>query len=118
MKKILKIFSIFIIILMLWLSTISFADTDFSGLSEVSTPSGVDGLVTPANKILGIIYVVAVSMSVGMLVIIGIRYVVSSPEQKADLKSKAIPYLIGAILVFGTANIVRFISTMAGWIKL
>lgn len=116
MKKVVKIISLSLILLIMCLYTVSFAH-NFSGLERVSNPTGGEGLLGPANKILGVIYVVAIAMSVGMLIIIGLRYVISSPEQKADLKAKAIPYLIGAVLVFGTANIVRFISTMAGWIK-
>ena len=41
----------------------------------------------------------------------------SSPDQKASLKDRAIPYLIGSILVFGAANILRFIQSMSTWIK-
>lgn len=115
MKKVIKMLIVLIIISIMCFSNISMAD--FSGLDQVSKPGQASGLITPANKVLGVIYVVAVAMSVGMLVVIGIRYVISSPEQRADLKSKAIPYLIGAVLVFGTANIIRIISTVAGWIK-
>ena len=117
MKKVIGILMVIIIISMICCTNISFAEMNFSGLEKVSSPTGTSGLLTPANKILGVIYVVAVVMSVGMLIIIGVRYIISSPEQKADLKSKAIPYLIGAVLVFGTANIIRFISTAANWIK-
>ena len=116
MKKIMRIVLVLIIILFASLSTISFAN-DFSGLDQVSNPGNIGGFMGAANKVLGVIYMVAIAMSVGMIIVIGIRYIISSPEQKADLKSKAIPYLIGAVLVFGTANIVRFISTAASWIK-
>lgn len=120
MKNVQKIISTFIIValLIILMSTTVFASRiDVGKLGEISNPTGVASLTEMSGKILNVIYTVAVIASVAMMLVIGIKYITASPDQKASLKSRAIPYLIGAFLVFGTANILRFISTMAGWIK-
>lgn len=116
MKNIKKLSIILtIILIVLLLNTVNVSG--FSGLSQISNPTGVSSLTSASGKILGVIYTVAVAISLGMMFIIGIKYITSSVDQKASLKSRAIPYLIGAILVFGTANILKFIQKMSGWIK-
>lgn len=118
MKNIKKLSIILaIILIVLLLNTVNVFASDFSGLSQISNPTGVSSLTSASGKILGVIYTVAVAISLGMMFIIGIKYITSSVDQRASLKSRAIPYLIGAVLVFGTANILKFIEKMSGWIK-
>lgn len=116
MKK--KIIPILIIMLIMVMTTTVFADTlNFDKLKDINNPSGTGALTQASGKIIGIIYVVAMVVSIGMLLIIGIKYITSSPDQKADLKARAVPYLIGAALVFGAANILKFIEKISTWIK-
>lgn len=116
-QKIIMLFIIVVLFIMLMSTTVFASRIDVSKLEDISNPTGVASLTEMSGKILNVIYTVAVFASVAMMLVIGIKYITSSPDQKASLKSRAIPYLIGAFLVFGTANILRFISTMAGWIK-
>ncbi len=44
-------------------------------------------------------------VSVLVLVILGIKYMMGSAEEKADYKKTLIPYLVGAVLVFAASNI-------------
>ena len=74
-------------------------------------------LVNAGNKVLGLVYTVASIASVGVLMVIGIRYMISSPEDKASIKSRAIPYVVGAIMVFAAVNIMRLVANMAEWIQ-
>lgn len=53
-----------------------------------------------AGKILGIIQLVGTSISVTMLMVIGIKYMVGSVEEKATYKKELWPYFIGALLLF------------------
>ena len=45
-----------------------------------------------------------------MCAIIGIKYMLASVEEKAEYKKDMIPYLVGAILLFGLTSIVKVIS--------
>ena len=44
------------------------------------------------------------------LILIGIKYMVGSIEEKADYKKALIPYVIGAVFVFGITTIVTIIQ--------
>jgi len=44
-----------------------------------------------------------------MLVIIGVKYITASVEEKAQLKETLMPYVIGAILLFGGSGILTIV---------
>lgn len=120
MKKTNKIIFLVVltILLILSMSLTTYAKIDTSKLNQIGNiGSGTGALSQISGKILGVIYAVAVAVSIGMILVIGIKYMISSPDDKASLKARAVPYLIGAVLIFGTANIVRFIQKMSGWLS-
>lgn len=57
------------------------------------------------GKILGIINIVGVVVSVITLMIIGIKYMLGSIEEKAEYKKTVMYYLIGAALIFSGTTI-------------
>ena len=81
-------------------------DIDFS-LGENSDVIGKD---STTYKIIGrITYILQVVGSIASLiamVVIGLRYMLSSLEEKAEMKGVLIYYLIGAVLVFSVSNII------------
>lgn len=52
------------------------------------------------NKVIGILQTVGIVLSVVILVILGIKYMMGSAEEKADYKKTMIPYIIGAACIF------------------
>ena len=64
------------------------------------------------GKIAGVLQIVGNIVSVGAMMIIGIRYVISSAEEKAELKERLFPFFIGAVLLFGASNIVNIIFAL------
>ncbi len=66
---------------------------------------GETELRTRANMILGVVNVVGVFASVATLIIIGIKYMIGSIEERAEYKKTMITYLIGAFLVFAVTTI-------------
>lgn len=106
MKKLTKIASIFLTISML----MSFASIVFANGIEIPTIQIRDNpFSTLGGTILGFIQWFGYIFAVGMLLYIGIKYMMSSANEKADLKKGSINYVIGAVLVFGA-------STLVGWI--
>ena len=57
------------------------------------------------GRIVGIVQVAGSLISVIALIIIGFRYMMSSVEEKAQLKNVIKYYIIGAVLVFATSNV-------------
>lgn len=63
-------------------------------------------------SIAAVVQVVGTIVSVGTLIIIGIRYIIGSTDEKAEYKERMIPYIIGAVLLFGASNVVNIIFEM------
>lgn len=61
------------------------------------------------NKVLGYIQVIGTIAAVAALMIIGIKYMLGSAEDKSEKKETLIYYIIGAILVLCITNILPII---------
>ncbi len=72
----------------------------------------VDTTETAANRILGLLQIVGSFVAVGGLMILGIKYMTGSAEERASYKKSMIPYVIGAVLLFGAVNLTTFIYNM------
>lgn len=93
--------------------TLAMMATMASGVlaNSISINTGVSSLPTQtAGNILGLIQWIGYAIAIGMLIYIGIKYVMSAANEKADLKKGLINYLIGAIIIFAA-------STIVGWVK-
>lgn len=84
--------------------------------SMISGANG-SGLETAAESIggviLGTIRIVGNFVAVGFLIWLGIKWVMASAQDKADLKKNMWFYVIGIFLIFGAANIIPWIVEMA-----
>lgn len=83
------------------------------GLGDLNNYKG-DGenttkFISKVEGILSIIQMVGVILSVIILVMIGIKYMLGSVEEKADYKKSMIPYLIGAFMVFSVTTLPQLI---------
>lgn len=76
--------------------------------------SGADEVMDIGNRIIGVIRFVGSFASVIVLIIIGIKYMTGSLEERAEYKKTMLPYLIGAILVFAITNILGIVDTITG----
>ena len=65
------------------------------------------------QKTLGLVRLIGYAFAVGMLLYLGIKYMMSSANEKADLKKGAINYVIGAIVVFAATTIVTLVQNFA-----
>lgn len=66
-------------------------------------------VMNKVGVILGAIRNISVIVSVVILMIIGVKYMLGSVEEKANYKATMIPYLIGCILAVSGTTIVSFI---------
>lgn len=74
----------------------------------------LDALAGKLNNIIPILKVIGTIMSVGTLSIIGIKYMLSSVEEKAKYKQTMIPWVIGASFVFALVAIIQIIESLSG----
>lgn len=61
------------------------------------------------NTILGAIRNISIIVSVIVLMVIGLKYIIGSAEEKANYKATMIPYIIGCIMAVAGTTIVSFI---------
>ena len=115
MKNVLKIFFIIILSLMIMLPNICYADD--LGLGEFDAYRGTADesaeLTDKAENVLGVIQVIGTVMAVVMLMVIGIKYMLGSVEERAEYKDTLKPYLIGAFLLFSGTTIPQIIYKIA-----
>lgn len=69
--------------------------------------TGGQVVVDMGNKIIGVIQVVGIVVSVAILMALGIKYMIGSVEEKASYKKSMLPYLIGAVMLFGASAVVQ-----------
>lgn len=118
MNKTMKILSIVLMAIMLVasISTISMATSVDPGAiaGELKgTQSSAQGQVTNiGNQIIGILTTVGVVVAVVVLLILGIKYMMGSASEKAEYKKTMIPYLVGAVLIFGASAITKVVVSI------
>lgn len=117
MKKTVKILAILLLAVML----VSFATNVFAAKGTAVTPgalnekidygsdSDTNSIMTQAGKIMGMIRNIAIIASVIIIMVLGIKYMLGSVEEKAEYKKSFMPLIIGIILVVAASSIATFI---------
>lgn len=93
---------------------VSFARIDPSDYKP-SEPNEAGWQMNKLKNIIGAFQAIGSIVSVLALVLIGIKYMTGSVEQKAEYKSTMINYVIGAVLVFAITNISAIIYSTVHW---
>lgn len=114
MKKTIRIISTILLTIML---VTSIAGVVFAAPDIDKTIGDIDGakagdttkVTTIGGKIINIIQVVGIVVAIAVVLIIGIKYMTGSVEQKAEYKKVMIPYIIGAVLLVAGTSIVKVI---------
>lgn len=111
MKKSVKIISILMIALMVISVALPiFAVSDVNPNMDLIKGSTVGDTL---NSVLGALRYIGIFAAVAILMILGIKYMMGSAEEKAEYKKTLIPYVIGAVLLFTASFIVGIIADAA-----
>ena len=124
MKNKMKLISMVVVIMIMiftLLSVVYEVKADFNPgniINKVGTEANtvdVDttSLNSKAGKILAYIRNIAVIAGVIIITILGVKYMTGSLEEKAEYKKTMIPYLVGAILIFGASAITKVVVGLA-----
>ncbi len=73
----------------------------------------VEEVEDAGNIILGVIQVIGSFLAVGVVMVLGIKYMMGSTEERASYKRSMLPYVIGAVLLFGAVNLTAMVVDMA-----
>lgn len=73
--------------------------------------------MTPINNISGAIITIAriicVGVAITMLIVLAMKYMLSAPGEKADIKKHAVIYIVGAVIMFACTGILGIIQNFA-----
>lgn len=123
MKKSIRMITTILTITMFVLamaSTMCMAGVDPAGIAGQLTGTSTSAstqVVSIGNQIIGIITTVGVVVAVVVLLVLGIKYMMGSASEKAEYKKTMIPYLVGAILIFGASAITKVVVGLGANIK-
>lgn len=111
MKKLITMLVVIIIIILNSTIIYGFSAGDMTG---TDLPSGVQSSIDNFGQgIISIITTIGSICSVVVLIVIGIKYMMGSAEEKAEYKKTLLPYIIGAALVFAASTIASVIFNFA-----
>ena len=115
MKKLDKILSVVVIMLILASVCTSVFATDVLNQMNAKANIGDAGnkIGGIGNTILTVITTVAMVLAVIIIAVLGIKYMMGSTEEKAEYKKSLMPYIIGAVLVFGAGAIGKMVVAFA-----
>ena len=84
-----------------------------SGMIGTVDKDAQDTISSVGGRIMGTIQVVGIVIAVVILMVIGIKYMMGSTEEKAEYKKTMIPYIVGAVLVFAASTIANLAFNIA-----
>lgn len=111
-KNVLTIILIFAI-LILFSSTIVATGESFITGTEPIAPSGNAQITSVVPKIWLSVKLVLQVLALSAFLVTGIKYMMASADQKADIKKSLIMTIIGVALVFGTTIVIDFVTGVA-----
>ena len=114
-RKIIKILTIIVMVFILINVTccVYAGEINPSDFSGIYSQTGVSDLENKTGQILNIVQIIGTSVSLISLMVLGMRYMLSSPNEKATIKEKLVPYVIGTIIFFAASNLVTIVIRFA-----
>lgn len=119
MKKKISLILTFVMIISLFIGTTNLYAADgglntvIDGMKNASTISTADAgsnVAKAINDVIGLLQITGTGISVIVVTMLGIKYLIASPSEKADTKKMIMPILIGCILLFGAVNLVAIVA--------
>ena len=114
LEKILKIvihIVLISVIICIWLPSEVHADWGITGL--VGDRSGTTEISVFGNKVVQIISTIGSILSVIVIIVLGIKYMMGSVEEKATYKKTLLPFIIGAAFIFAASTIANIVYNVA-----
>lgn len=113
-KKTLKVISIFTIIVCIIMAISPVFAAGEGAIQPGDIKPNYEGTNTTeftsfAGKVVGLIRTIGIVASVIILMIIGLKFLMGSAEEKAEYKKSLMPYVIGAVILFGASTIAGFV---------
>ncbi len=107
--KTIKILSAIFVAIMVVSMTISSFALEPGQIKPGSNVPGATEIQNVGGSIVGILQTVGIVLSVVVLIVLGIKYMMGSAEEKAEYKKTMIPYVVGAALIFAASALAQVV---------
>lgn len=111
--KILTTIATILIIVSMGASIVCATDIGGVKINPKTDTDGTGDIADIGNTIMGLIQVAGIVIAVIILMVLGIKYMMGSAEEKAEYKKTMIPYIVGAILIFAASTIANAVYKFA-----
>ena len=120
-----KTFKILIVIMFVMILLFSFSSVvnasgfDFSGKIQgyLENPSvagtAASSVGNVAGTVVGVIQVIGTGIAIIMLTVLAMKYMISAPGDRAEIKKHAVVYVIGAVVLSGASGLLGIIYNFA-----
>ena len=121
--NIIKKIGIVVLMILITISCLNFTEardgsewkTDIQTMSN--SGSDASGAQTSVSNVIGVIIGIARVIGMGialiMLAVVAIKYMVAAPDEKANIKNRAVAYIVGATILFAATGILTIIQKFA-----
>jgi TrbC/VIRB2 family. len=112
-KKVLSLVTIILLVVMILIPTFVMASGPLEN-ADAYRPSGTIGTkaAQKAGNILNVITVIGIVVGVITLIVIGIKYMVGTVQEKAEYKKTMFSYIIGLVLLISVCSFVQIIYNL------
>lgn len=114
MKKSLKIFTIIImaLVMVFTASNLVFAASAvdvIKGITPNDANIDAEGMQKIAGRVLGLLQVISAILAVILIAYLGLKMLIGSANEKADVQKQFIPLIIGTVIVFAATSIAKLL---------
>lgn len=117
MKKMVTVILAMLLCAIILVPTFTYASQDINtdDYKEIYTSKDNDELIKAGGSVVAIVQVIGVSCGIILLIILAIKYFFMAPYagEKATIREKLIPYVIGAVILFGGTGILSIVAHFA-----
>lgn len=88
--------------------------SSMNGASNIaSVAASASNIMNTINNVIGLMQVAGTGIALVVVTLLGIKYMLASPSEKAETKKMIMPILIGCLLLFGGVNIMAAIAELS-----
>lgn len=88
--------------------------TDMATANDMSEQGRIGKVI---NNVIGLLQMAGSGIALIVITILGIKYILASPSEKADVKKSIMPVIIGCVLLFGAVNLMAAVANFATVLK-
>lgn len=88
-----------------------------TGANDMPSDKGTGGISGAINDVIGLLQIAGTGIALIVVTMLGIKYMLASPSDKAEVKKQIMPILIGCFLIFGAVMIVTAMIDIAAVVE-